>query len=57
MQLWVGHNFVAELLRDSFENWVERNGVRVYGTISDENRAINASGLHIMLLKTCIGSI
>jgi hypothetical protein len=28
-----------------YENWVERIGVRVYGTISDENRAINASGL------------
>jgi hypothetical protein len=38
-------------------NWREIIGVRgVYGTISDANRGINASGLQY-ILKMCIGSI
>jgi hypothetical protein len=32
-------------------------GEGVYGTISDANRGINASGLQYMALKMCIGSI
>jgi hypothetical protein len=54
------HNFEAYFLPNSIYAKTELReiiGVRgVYGTISDANRGINASGLH-MALKMCIGSI